>query len=66
VEKLSKAQIRTLEKLSYNEWKTAYEIKESLATLFALEQKGLIERKKGEMVWFGWERTGMSWRKKNE
>ena len=62
---LSKTQQKILDVLSENEWKSAYELKASLATLFALERKGLIERKKNIPFWLGWERTSILWRKKS-
>jgi len=43
--KLSKVQIRALNKLDAHEWWSAYEINESLATLQALKHKGLVESK---------------------
>ena len=60
---LSKVQQRTLDKLSTIEWKTAYEIRESLATLVVLENRGLIKRRKHGMSWLGWERNNIEWRK---
>lgn len=62
--KLSKVQMETLEKMEEGKWYSAYNLRVRISTLLSLEQKGLVERKKGELIWAGWEGTSMSFRKK--
>jgi len=59
--KLSKVQIRTLNKLNAYEWQSAYKINESLATLQALVHKGLVESKH-TLGAFSFPRTGILFR----
>lgn len=47
MKKLSKIMLRCLDKLSYKEWKSSYELQESLSTLYALQKRGLVEKKDG-------------------
>lgn len=61
--KLSKVQEEVLRRMEDGKWYSAYDLNVRISTLFALEQKKLIERKKGELIWFGWERTSMSFRR---
>lgn len=61
--KLSKTQKETLEKMEEGKWYTSYRLGVRISTLLSLETKGLIERKKGEVVWFGMECVSMSFRK---
>jgi len=52
--KLSIAQKRALEKLSETTWKSAYELQESMATLNALYNKGLVKRRNEGVVGSFW------------
>ena len=48
---LSPAQQAVLDQLTH-EWQSAYDLRCNLATLFALERRGLAERKDGLGSWF--------------
>jgi len=61
--KLSKMQEETLKKMKWEKWYSSYDLGVRISTLFALESKGFVERKKDELIWFGWESTGMHFRK---
>jgi len=61
--KLSETQKRTLERMKEGKWYTSYQLGIRISTLLALEQKGLVERKKDELIWFGWEGGSMHFRK---
>lgn len=43
--RLSKAQCRALDKLDVEEWKSAYELNESISTLDALVRRNFAEKK---------------------
>lgn len=43
--KLSKSQEAALEKMELNKWYCAWDLKVSLATLEALERKGMVKKK---------------------
>ena len=63
--KLTPIQIRALDKLSCDEWKSAYELKESSATLNALCNKGYAESK-FERGSFAFPRTSVKFKKKSQ
>ena len=64
--KLSKAQIKVLEKMESGKWYSAYNLGCSIATLRALKAKRLLEERGGDnhgAIWFA--RTIIEFRKKN-
>lgn len=63
--KLSKAQKRTLEKMKPKEGYSAYDLQCSLATLYALRDKGFITSR-ADIGYFAFPRNGVIWKIKEE